>query len=278
MISTKLKLAVAALAAAAIVTMLILQNQSLKRLRLESNQLREQISLAAQSPAASVIEADTNEIVRLRAEHDELLRLRGELAPLRRERDDLLRRAASTNASNRTFAADNKAADTAWVKQILNGPPAQQGAAAGALRGKLLGYDTNNVTASEFALRDALLERQLNSLERSPAEFAEFQSAFIQSTLGISDAAKVEQVRQLIRQTYEQAVSQGLDIPSKPATDTESWVQRRHQLDRLATATMKQLLTPEEQQMFDRAFLGVMGVDLGGVGVDKSNYPPGFLR
>src|SRR5258705_10195 len=111
---------------------------------------------------------------------------------------------------------------------------AAQGAADGAFRGKSLGYDTNSVTASEFALRDALLERQLNNLERSPAEFAEFQSAFIQSTLGISDAGKVEQIRQLIRQTYDQAVSQGLDIPSKPATETESWVLRRHQLDRSA--------------------------------------------
>ena len=35
-------------------------------------------------------------------------------------------------------------------------------------------------------------------------------------------------------------------------------------------------LTPEERQAFDRAFIGVMGVDLG-TGVDKSNYPPGFL-
>ena len=29
--------------------------------------------------------------------------------------------------------------------------------------------------------------------------------------------------------------------------------------------------------MFGRAFLGVMGVDLGSGGVDKSNYPKGFL-
>jgi hypothetical protein len=67
------------------------------------------------------------------------------------------------------------------------------------------------------------------------------------------------------------------NLPSKPATETSEWVQRRHQLDRKATDAVKNLLTPDQQKMFDTALLGVMGVDLGGVGVDKSNYPPGFL-
>ena len=54
-------------------------------------------------------------------------------------------------------------------------------------------------------------------------------------------------------------------------------MERRFQLDRAATTQFQQLLTPEERTLFDRAFLGVMGVDLGGVGVDKSNYPKRFL-
>jgi len=54
-------------------------------------------------------------------------------------------------------------------------------------------------------------------------------------------------------------------------------VERRFQLDRAATAQVQRLLTPDERSLFDRAFLGVMGVDLGGVGVDRpSNYPKGF--
>ena len=69
----------------------------------------------------------------------------------------------------------------------------------------------------------------------------------------------------------------GLDIPSKPASAPQEWVERRFALDRAATAQVQRLLTPEERVLFDRAFLGVMGVDLGGMGVDKSNYPRGFL-
>jgi F420-0:gamma-glutamyl ligase len=123
-----------------------------------------------------------------------------------------------------------------------------------------------------------MVKRSLNNtLERSPADFADFQSAYIEATVDLKDPAKTQQIRELIQSTYERAVADGLDIPSKPATEASEWVQRRHQLDRSATDAVKSLLTPDQQKLFDTALLGVMGVDLGGVGVDKSNYPPGFL-
>ena len=111
---------------------------------------------------------------------------------------------------------------------------------------------------------------------KEPKCFARANERFIKQIKGqIRNHSK--QKNQFIQSAYEQAVAQGLDIPSKPATDTDAWIQRRHQLDRQATGAVQKLLTPEEQQLFDRAFLGIMGVDLGGVGVDRSNYPPGFL-
>lgn len=211
------------------------------------------------------------------AEDNELWRLRGEVTVLRRERDDLLKQMAST-AKSVLPPARRQEIDAIWVEQMLNAPPKDQGAAAGVLRGKLLRNEMASVSSSEVALRDALLQRKLNqTLERSPAEFADFQTAFIQNALTISDAPKIQQMHALIQQTYEQAIANGLDIPSKPATETEAWVQQRFQLDRRSTAQLKQLFTPEERALFDRSFLGVMGVDLGGVGVDKSNYPSGFL-
>jgi len=68
-----------------------------------------------------------------------------------------------------------------------------------------------------------------------------------------------------------------LDISSKPATDTEQWARARWELDHANTKAVKGLLTPEERKFFGRAFIGIMGVDLGGMGVDKSNYPPGVV-
>jgi len=82
----------------------------------------------------------------------------------------------------------------------------------------------------------------------------------------------------LIRHTYEQAVANGLDIPSKPGTDEDAWVQRRFQLDRQATEAVKQFLTPEEQSSFDRAFLGLMGADKVIWGCDRSCIKCGNLN
>lgn len=97
-----------------------------------------------------------------------------------------------------------------------------------------------NISPSEVALRNALIQRKVSEiLERSPGEFADFQSSYIQAALAISDETKVQQMRDLIRKTYELAVADGLHIPSKPANETEAWVQQRHQLDRQATAALK---------------------------------------
>jgi hypothetical protein len=275
MATTKIKIAAATLVAAGVVTPYIVQHRALDRLKTENEQLRSQI---ANPPAmAPVYAADADELARLQGEHQELLRLRGQVAALRRERDDLARQvAAKTSArTNQPAPVDQNSADRAWVQSMLNGPLAQQGTAAGSFRGKTLRNEP--VTAAEVALRDALSNQQLNqTLERSPSEFADFQTAFIQATVGINDPAKVAQIHDLVRATYERAVAQGLDIPSKPASDAEDWVQKRHQLDRRATGAVQNVLTEEEKRLFNRAFLGVMGIDLG-TGVDKSNYPPGFL-
>src|SRR5436190_1221818 len=219
---------------------------------------------------------DTNELLRLRIQERELIRLRGEVTLLRREREMLSNQLATVKTQSPAALRSTQSVDRAWVEQVLNGPLTQQGLAAGTLRGKFIRGEGGG-TRSELALQDALQQRQLNqTLERSPGQFADFQAAFIQGVVGLSDSGKIQQIHDLLRHTYEQAVANGLDIPSKPATETDAWVQRRFQLDRHATAAVENLLTPEERTVFGRAFIGVMGVDLG-AGVDRSNYPKGFL-
>ncbi len=279
MASTKVKISLAALLAASFATPLVLQHHALQRLTAENVELRHRLAAVQQRPPPTAADdIDPNELVRLRAEHDELLRSRGQLTQLRRERDELRKLAGLAGGVPKAKAAQSQNVDSTWIQLVLDSPPAQQGSAAGALRGKSLRKEIGAISASELALKEALVQRQLNhTLERSPVDFADFQTAFIQAAIGLTDAAQVGQIHQIIQQSYEQAVAQGLDIPSKPPTDAESWVQRRHQLDRQSTAEVQRLLTPEQRLRFGLAFIGVMGVDLGGVGVDASNYPPGFL-
>lgn len=57
------------------------------------------------------------------------------------------------------------------------------------------------------------------------------------------------------------------------------WPLLRDYLDARSEAAFEALVgrhPADEKRLFDRAFLGVMGVVLG-TGVDKSNSPPGFL-
>jgi hypothetical protein len=259
-------------AVAGMIAAIVLQRAAMNRVQSQNAQLRQQIEAVPQAAPAPI--AADNSLSD--AERTELLRLRADVAQLRREREDISRRlAAQTNAIKRAVTAEG-APDQAWVTQMLNAPPAQQGALAGALRGKMLRGD-NNITPSELALSDAMAQRDMNSLEKTPSDFADFQSAFIESAVGLSDPEKTRQIRDIILRTYERAVANGLDIPSKPATGAEDWVNQRYQLDRRSTSAVQKLLTPEERQAFDRAFIGVMGVDRG-TGVDKSNYPPGVLR
>jgi hypothetical protein len=257
--------------AAGMVAVVVWQRTAMNRVQSQNVQLRQQIEAVPEpAPAPATPDNTLSD-----AERTELLRLRAEVAQLRRERDDISRRlAVQTNAATRTVTAEGTP-DQTWVTQMLNAPAAQQGALAGALRGKLLRGDTN-ITPSELALRDAMAQRGMNSLEKTPGDFADFQSAFIESAVGLTDPEKTRQIRDIIARTYERAVATGLDVPSKPAMGAEDWVNQRHQLDRRSTSAVQKILTPEERQAFDRAFIGVMGVDLG-TGVDKSNYPPGFL-
>jgi len=278
MASKSTKILSGAIVLGSITALVVFQQITIGRWRRQNEQLQRELATDHQQPSLPAAESfvDTNELARLRAEEKELIRLRGEVAMLRREREALSNQLAVTKAKSVATPAPAQSVDTAWVQRMLSGPLAQQGLAAGALRGRLLRGEGAN--ASEIALRDALFQQQLNqTLERTPAQFADFQAAFIQGVVGISDTTKFQQIHDLIHQTYEQAVANGLDIPSKPATDTDAWVQRRFQIDRRATAAVEQILTPEERQLFGRAFIGVMGVDLGSGGVDKSNYPKGFL-
>jgi hypothetical protein len=81
----------------------------------------------------------------------------------------------------------------------------------------------------------------MNSARKTPGDFADFQSAFIESAVGLTDPEKTRQIRDIIARTYERAVATGLGHPSKPATGAEDWVNQRHQLDRRSTSAVQKL-------------------------------------
>ncbi len=107
------------------------------------------------------------------------------------------------------------------------------------------------------------LRPQLEELESDPAAFAEFQAAFIAEIIGSHDEEKLQGIEEIIRNTYDVAVANGLDSPSRPESDVDRWAEERDALDRPATRAIQDLLSPSERSAFDQSFIGVMGIDLG---------------
>ena len=96
MTMTKLQISVAgAIVVAGISTPLVLQHQSLNRLRAENSELRQQLEQAgathAESERLAQSQANSSELERLRQQQSELLRLRAEVTRLRGQEQELAR-------------------------------------------------------------------------------------------------------------------------------------------------------------------------------------------
>ena len=124
---TKLKVGmVSAIVVAGLLTMLIVQNQSLAKLRqgnaalLEKN--RQLDELRAENERLSKIELDADELTRLRREHSELVRLRGEVGRFRRDGAELSRAASNVVANVVTPDSTNRDIQILVEAQLAVGP------------------------------------------------------------------------------------------------------------------------------------------------------------
>lgn len=144
---------------------------------------------------------------------------------------------------------------------FLQKSPSEQGRLLGTLRR----YTTNPSSKRPEINPDLapLVREKLEDLENNPAAFAKFQSSFIEIVADLDDPKKVAAIEELLERTYEEAIRTGLHAASRPKQNVEAWALRRDALDRRATREVEKLLTPEERQRFGRAFLGLMGIDLG---------------
>lgn len=162
------------------------------------------------------------------------------------------------------------AVTTAEVEQFLRQLPSDQGRYLGQWRYppglQVKGNEPGTNAMAEFLKARELggkVRDGLSSLEDRPAEFAEFQTAFIESVTGLDDPARAARVRGIIQTAYDLAVSDGLTASRVPATGIEEWGRKRDALDRWATKEVQAVFNEVERQRFDQAFLGVMGIDLG---------------
>jgi hypothetical protein len=192
-----------------------------------------------------------------------LLRLRAEVSALRQEKAAWEKRNHGVAAVAPQPAPTQNATPTVqamqWVETVLAGPASVKGAEVGNVRRKLLSGEP--LTEAE----QGLLVNMMNNtaeVEKSPEEFAAFQSNFIGSLLNWNNDPRMQQVEAVVNAASKAAVERGYNYHA-PGQNADSWDENQKNLNARATGAVQKLLTPEERAVFDKALIGVLGADLG---------------
>lgn len=192
-------------------------------------------------------------------EHLELMRLRAEVTALRRQIEKPVASAPPAKSLAVAPANDSKPEFVRWAEEILVGPPQIQGLEGGNIRRKALNRE--ELSEGEQVLLMNMV-RHAESVEKSPNDFSEFQSSFVASLLSWKDDPRTRRVKEIIQAAAVTANERQMNF-NAPTLKADSWPPEQKELNRTATAEVQALLTQEERATFDRAFLGIMGVDFG---------------
>lgn len=246
------------------VALLVVQHQKLAGVRADAARATQALNdaKAELARAAAAPKVDPNEQERINQERAELVKLRAEVAALRKEKAEWQKNRSAAApvveqqaATNQTVAAQGMQ----WVETIMNGPSEVKGAEVGNLRRKRLTGEP--LSEAEQALLVNMLNRA-GEVEKAPEEFAKFQSNFIGSLLGWNNDPRSEAVTGVLTAAMNAANQRGFDYHA-PGENADKWDENQKALNTRATTAVQNMLKPEERAVFDKAFIGVLGVDLG---------------
>jgi len=256
---TKLK---AGLLSAAIVvgagTPILVQQQSVSRLRAENRYLRAQSQelerLRSDNQQLAGLRVEAEELERLRKEVSELHRLRAEVARLRRERERTAER-PPMNPSNQTNqhkpASDAGRASAAsgyekYLQQVMeSGTLEQQGKSAWHIVDALRHGFGLSPTQMDFL---SAVKARLEGGTLSTDDFVTFQTALLCAAINLQEGSTKQQVEEMVRDGFGEVAAKGLK--PEPA--------ERREIDRKVAASIRRLLSAELQQAFDERIESVL--------------------
>jgi hypothetical protein len=245
------------------------QHRKVATLRAESAAAKSALNEAkaeAQRLAAAP-KSDPKEDERITQERAELAKLRGEVSALRKEKAEWEKNRAAAESAALSAAQQQPvqpavtpaAQGMQWVETIMNGPALVKGTEVGNVRRKALAGE--QLTEAEASLLMNMNSRAAE-IEKVPDEFANFQSAYIASLLGWTNDPRSEAIKGVITAASNAALQRGFDF-NAPAVNADKWDQAQKNLNTRATGAVQNLLKPEERAVFDKALIGVLGVDTG---------------
>jgi len=268
----KLVLVVIAIAVGAL---FFFRERELNSARAEAESLRAELAAAKAElqQASELPKSDPKELDRLSQERAELARLRGEVSALRKEKAEWQKNrgvaeAAAIESSQIKpgIAATNEAIEgMQWVEQVLNSRSPIKGAEIGNVRRKALNGERLTEAEQTLLLN---MNNKAAEIEKSPEEFSAFQGAYIASLLGWDNDARSDQIKGVLNAATVAANTRGFDYHA-PGQNANNWDEEQRALNTRATTAIQNLLKPEERAVFDRAFIGVLGVDTGTAGASK---------
>jgi hypothetical protein len=249
----------------AIVTpMTVIKQRESAALKQSNTQLESELKAERDKNSAMAERPDVapDELARLREGNAELIRLRGEVNAVKRERDELQKKvgtlettvARSKDLAEKASVAQQQARE-AQLQQGQN--TAQLGAQGGALRRKIL---SGQPLTPEEQQAVANMQQRVSELEKSPADFAQYQSAYVSSVLGWNNDARSQQLQSLLTSVAQAANNRGLTF-NGPGQGYENWGDAQKALDNRATGAVKKMLTPEEAALFDKALPSVLSAN-----------------
>jgi hypothetical protein len=261
-----MKTLVLVIIAVALAALLFVQHGQAEKARAQTQALSAELTStkAELDRASRAPKTDPKESDRVNQERAELAKLRGEVTALRKEKAEWLKgRGAVESAALQTapppHATTPAAEGMQWVETILNGPAQVKGTEAGRIRAKALAGEP--LTEAEQALL-MNMNSKAAELEKSPEEFSNFQSAYIASLLGWNNDPRAEAIKGVVNAAMSAATNRGLDFHA-PAENADKWSDDQKALNTRATSAVQNLLRPEERAIFDKALIGVLGVDTG---------------
>jgi hypothetical protein len=247
----------------AALALLVVQHQKLAGVRADAARASQALNdaKAELERASAAPKVDPNEQERINQERAELVKLRAEVAALRKEKAEWQKTRPAPPAVEQQAAASQTAAAQGmqWVETIMNGPAQVKGTEAGNLRRKRLNGEP--LTEAEQSLLVNMLNRA-GEVEKQPEEFASFQSNFIGSLLGWNNDPRSEAVKGVLTAAMNAANQRGFDFHA-PGENADKWDENQKALNTRATTAVQNMLKPEERAIFDKALIGVLGVDLG---------------
>ncbi len=256
------------LVAVAAAALFVVQQRKIAALRASVDQSYAQVAEARAEAqrAGEAAKPDPSQVDRAEQERAELLRLRAEVSALRQEKAAWEKKTASDRAAAQSAAlteANQKQAQTAqgmqWVETVMAAPAGTKGVESGNLRRKFLNHE--QLTEAEQALLLNMMNKS-GDIEKSPEEFAAFQSAFIGSLLSWTNDPRMEQVQATLMAASKVANQRGFDYHA-PGENADKWNEGQKALNERATGAVQKLLTPDERAIFDKALIGALGIDFG---------------